>query len=134
MTTAEKKNSSVIPMPKDHKEFHRIKYSLKMALRIINGKFKKFTVMQYGTSGFNLEDDNDMTAVECWHYSEQPDMQIEQDLNFPFAQGYQDVATGSILKNVNDIKLQEPIVFYVFRTMVGRSLVVSKRNLKDDDS
>lgn len=60
-------------MPKDTKEFHRIKYSLKMALRVINGKFKKFNVMQYGTSGFNLEDDNDMTTVECWHYSEQLD-------------------------------------------------------------
>jgi len=71
-------------LPKDHKEYHRIKYSLKMALRIINGTFDDFEVKQYGTNGFNLEEDNDMTTVECWHKSDQVDLQIEQDLNLPF--------------------------------------------------
>ena len=67
----EKKNSQVIPMPKDKKEYHRIKYNLKMALRIINGTFDEFKVQQYGTSGFNLEDDNEMTTVESWFKPEQ---------------------------------------------------------------
>ena len=44
MANLEKKNSEVIPMPKDKKEYHRIKYSLKMALRIINGTFDDFNV------------------------------------------------------------------------------------------
>ena len=74
-----------------------------------------------------------MTTVECWHYCEQPDPNIEQDLNLPFSQHYQDVATGSILKNVNEIKLGEQITFYVFRVTVGRSLVMCKRDLKDGD-
>ena len=44
MASVEKKNSQVIPMPEDKKEHHRIKYSLKMALRIIHGKFDEFKV------------------------------------------------------------------------------------------
>lgn len=71
-SSMEKKNSQVIPMPRDKKEYHRIKYNLKMALRIINGTFDDFKVQQYGTSGFNLEDDNEMTTVESWFKPEQP--------------------------------------------------------------
>ena len=75
-------------MPKDKKEYHRIKYSLKMALRIINGTFDDFNVQQYGTSGFNFEEDNEMTTVECWYKPEPNEKEkIERDLNMPFEKG-----------------------------------------------
>ena len=74
MASVEKKNSQVIPMPKDKKEFVRIKYNLKMALRIINGTFEDFKVWQYGTSGFNLEDDSETTTVESWF---KPEVQLK---------------------------------------------------------
>ena len=72
-------------MAKDKKEYQRIKYSLKMALRIIDGTFEDFTVEQFGTSGFNLEEDNEMTTVECWYKPElHEEKLIESTSNLPF--------------------------------------------------
>ena len=129
-------------MPKDKKEYHRIKYSLKMALRIINGTFDDFNVQQYGTSGFNFEDDNEMTTVECWYKPEPNEKEkIERDLNLPFEKGVQSVRTGAILRNSSEIKFGETVdsVFYVFRVVVGRSCVmkstdtdvINKNDLKE---
>ena len=89
MANIEKNKNKFIPMPQDKKEFHRIKYSLKMALRILNGTFEEFNVQQYGTSGFDLEDDSENTSVECWYKPEQPndEKQIQRDLNLPFIDG-----------------------------------------------
>lgn len=106
MSTAEKQTSQVIPMPSDKKEFHRIKYSLKMALRVINGRLEDFNVHQYGTSGLNLEDEHEMTTVESWYKTENHNevQTIERDWNLPFENGYQTIRTGTIIKGPADIK------------------------------
>ena len=59
-----------IQMPEENKEFQRIKYSLKMALRMINGSFTSFQVSQFGNSGNMMEDDHDKTTIESWYRSE----------------------------------------------------------------
>ena len=118
-------------MRDDKKEYHRIQYQCKMALRIINGTFSEFSVQQYGTSGFNLEDDNEMTTIECWHRAKDDNQkkQIERDLNLPFEHGYQEVKTGTIIKNASEINFNESITFYVFRVIVGRSKVVNRSDI-----
>ena len=133
MANVDKKNSQVIPMQEDKKEFHRIKYSLKMALRIINGTFKEFEVKQYGTSGFNFEDDNEMTTVECWYKPEPSEIKkIEKDLNLPFENNFQDVRIGAVIKDPKDIKFNETQTFYLFRVVVGRSFVVKEDQVKNE--
>lgn len=44
---------------------------------------------------------------------------------------YQDVISGSIVKNPAEIRLNEQIHFYVFRVVVGRAFVM-KRSALDD--
>ena len=51
-------------------------------------------------------------------------------MNLPFANGYQDFTTGSILKKVDDLKFNEPSYFYVFRVILGRALVVHENELE----
>ena len=62
-----------------------MKYSLKMALRMINGTFESFDVDQYGRDV--LDDDFDKTSVECWYMAEssEKDKKIPIELNMPFA-------------------------------------------------
>ena len=54
-------------MPEDNKEYHRIKYSLKMALRMINGNLEDFKVWQFANSSNLLQDDLEKTSIESWY-------------------------------------------------------------------
>ena len=85
MATHEKQNRQPIPLTKDKKEFHRLKYSLKMALRMINGQFESIEVDQYGKDA--VDDDFDKTTVECWYMAEntEKDKKIPIEMNLPFA-------------------------------------------------
>lgn len=105
-----------------------MQYSLKMALRMINGTFEELDVYQFGNTGGVLDDDLDKTMVESWYKpaDSQEEKRIANELNLPFAEEYQDVTTGSIVKNPAEIKLNETIVFYVFKVIVGKAFVMKK--------
>ena len=83
-----------------------------------------------------MEEDMDKTTVECWFKSpieSREAKKIEEELNLPFSnQGeYQDIMSGSIVKNPADIRLNEIINFYVFRVVVGRAYVMKRSALED---
>lgn len=67
VSTQSKHNRTGIQMPEESKEYHRIRYSLKMALRLINGSFSTFTVSQFGNTSNVLEDDHEKTTIESWY-------------------------------------------------------------------
>jgi len=56
---------------------------------------------------------------------------IVNELNLPFSSSgeYQDVTTGSIVKNPAEIKLNDTITFYLFKVVVGRAFVIKKSQL-----
>lgn len=98
-------------MTKDNREYYRVKYSLKMALRMINGTFEQFDVQQYGNVSA-IDDDIEKTTVECWQYQPHDHREakkIEDELNLPFNNTgeFQDVISGSIVKNPAEIRLNE---------------------------
>ena len=116
----------------DDKEYHRVKYSLKMALRMINGSFDEFKVHVSGNSGGVPEEELDKTTIECFYKAKHgEDSKLPQDLSlFNDNSGngdFADVTTGSIPA---EIKLKEPIVFFVFRVIVGRSFVMKRSALE----
>ena len=81
-----------------------------------------------------MEDDQDKTTVECWYKPPQTGSEpkkIEDDLNLPFTGDFQDILSGSIVKNPADIKLNESIFFYVFKVKVGRAFVMKKSALDE---
>ena len=139
MAQHEKLNRQPIPLTKDKKEYHRIKYSLKMALRMINGTFDQFDVDQYGKDA--LDDDFDKTIVESWYMAEntgeEKDKKIPIEMNLPFLgdgeHSYQDIKTGSIVKSPSEIKLNETTIFYVFRVVVGRAIVIRSSTLMSEE-
>ena len=67
----EKQNRQGLSLSKDSKEFHRVQYSLKMALRMINGTFEQLEVQQLGNTSA-LDDDSDKTTLECWYKPADP--------------------------------------------------------------
>ena len=106
-----------------------------MALRMINGTFEQFDVQQYGNVSA-IDDDIEKTTVECWQYQPHDHREakkIEDELNLPFNNTgeFQDVISGSIVKNPAEIRLNEQIHFYVFRVVVGRAFVM-KRSALDE--
>ena len=74
-TNYRQQNRQPMDLPAESKEYKRVRYSLKMALRMINGTFDEFQVQQFGQSGINFEEDHDKTTVEAWF---QPTPDVEQ--------------------------------------------------------
>ena len=66
---------------KDSKEYNRIKFSLKMALRMSNGVFDQFEIKKYRERGVNFEEEHDKATIECWYVpkSQFDAEQIRQD-------------------------------------------------------
>lgn len=61
---------SPLPLLEDAPEYKRVKYALKMALRMVNAHFSGFTVMQFNQPGIIFDKDNERTSVECWRKAE----------------------------------------------------------------
>ena len=82
-----------------------------------------------------MDEELDKTTVEVWYkpFDKMEISRIESELNLPFMNNngeYQDVTTGSIVKEPKDIKLKESQTFFVYRVAVGRALVM-KRSVLD---
>ena len=52
---------------KHTKEYNRIMFSLKMALRMNNGVFDLFEVHRFGSRGVNFEEEHEKATIECWY-------------------------------------------------------------------
>ena len=65
--TYRKDQKALLTLREESQEYKRVKYSLKLALRMINGSFSEnFQVQQFNQSGINFENAHDKTTVECW--------------------------------------------------------------------
>ena len=83
-----------------------------------------------------LEEYNDQTTIECWHIASSNSEKnfIEQEFNLPFDRnGSQHVRTGTIFEKPSDIKFNEKIHFFVFRVVVGRAMVLTKKELAEKE-
>ena len=59
---------------------------------------------------------------------------IERELNMPFENDQQNITTGTFMKDMNSLKFNEPLVFYVFRVVVGRAYVMTASQLQKEES
>jgi len=66
MTSKIRNTRPPIRILEENKDYKRIKFSLKMALRMVNGSFTKFEVLQYNQSGVNFENSHEKGLVDCW--------------------------------------------------------------------
>jgi hypothetical protein len=66
-TQTQKRNTRPpIPILEENRDYKRIKFSLKMALRMVNGHFSQLNVLQYNQSGINFENSHEKGSVDCW--------------------------------------------------------------------
>ena len=66
-TTANIEIREPILVQKYSKEYNRIMFSLKMALRMSNGVFDVFEVYSFGNRGVNFEEEHEKATIECWY-------------------------------------------------------------------
>jgi len=66
MTSKIRNTRPPIRILEENRDYKRIKFSLKMALRIVNGSFSKLEVFQYNQSGINFENSHEKGSVDCW--------------------------------------------------------------------
>ena len=59
---------------------------------------------------------------------------LERELNLPFENGFQDIKSGSIVKEMNEMKFGETLVFYVFRVVVGRAYVMTPSEIQHEEN
>ena len=50
----------------DDTEYKRVKYSLKMAMGLINAEMNGIEIEQYNQKSFNFQAGAEKTTVECW--------------------------------------------------------------------
>ena len=130
-TNYRQQNRQPIDLPADSKEYKRVKYSLKMALRMINGTFEDFKVEQFGQSGINFEDDHDKTTVESWYkpaLEVGPKFDTEQNIyknqGMIFAgEDHAEFKVGSIISNANEIETNRSYTYFLFKVTIGRAYV-----------
>jgi hypothetical protein len=63
---ASKNKRQPIQVNEDQREYKRIKYSLKMALRMVNGHFTQFNILQYNTNLVDRNNNYDKVEVDSW--------------------------------------------------------------------
>lgn len=111
---------------KSTKEYNRIMFSLKAALRMNNGLFDLFEVHKFGLRGINFEEEHEKTTIECWYVpkSGADERQIvEQQGIFIGEDQYEEFCTGSIVRDEADIPMNTPTTFFIFKVVIGRAYV-----------
>ena len=118
---------------KNTKEYNRIMFNLKMALRMSNGVFDFFEIHKFVESGINFELEHEKATIECWYVpkSQAQERQIfEQQGLFIRDSCFEEFKTGSIVASEEDIPLGVFSTFFIFKVIIGRSYV-RKRSRMD---
>lgn len=114
---------------KDKPLYHHMKYSLKMALRMINGSFEGFELYNFSNSGVNLDEESEKNVIEAWYIADpHSEKQIMDGTKIPLEH-----QTGSIVKNPSDIRLNQTLTFFFFKVVVGRAYVLKESDLKKQE-
>jgi hypothetical protein len=110
-------NKLPLQLVPDVTEFKRVKYSLKMALRMVNANFSQFQVWQFNQPGILSEKDNDRTTVECWvRADDQQKEAITKAQAMLFLANDPKIFTvGSIINNASELPIDTPLTFFLFR-------------------
>ena len=120
-----KNQRASMPILEDNREFKRIKYSLKMALRMVNGHFTQFSVQQFNQSGINFDNAHDKTQVESWvQASGEARDAIQKNQGVIFGpKGNFIFKVGSIIKKPEELTPDVIHTFFLFKIVIGRAAV-----------
>ena len=111
---------------KHTKEYNRIMFSLKMALRMSNGVFDMFEVHSFSNRGVNFEEEHEKTTIECWFMPgcAAAEQEIFEEQGLLIREGsYEEFKTGSIVDSEEDIPMDTVTTFFIFKVVIGRSYV-----------
>lgn len=62
---------SWIVINKNTETYRKIQYSLKLSLRMLNGRFENFTIQQINTTTLNFDQKfKDKVTLDCWYKTE----------------------------------------------------------------
>ena len=133
---AEKETREPTLVVKHCKEYNRIMFSLKMALRMSNGIFDVFEVHKFGQRGINFEEEHEKTTIDCWYVPKSPtdERQIfEQQALYMRESCYEEFKTGSIVSREEDIPLGAITTFFIFKVVIGRSYVRKRSKMQSSN-
>ena len=76
-----------------------------MALRMVNGHFTQFNILQYNTNLVDRDSNHDKVVVDSWFVpnSSQRDELLKNYKLPPFSKAFQDFTVGSIVSKPDDI-------------------------------
>lgn len=104
-----------------------MKYSLKLALRMINGSFTdSFQVQQFNQPGINFDNAHDKTTVECWYIPETQEKAdiITKNRQFMFGKDKpQEFVVGSIIDKASELQEGIQYTFFLAKVVIGRACV-----------
>lgn len=111
-------------LSEETEDYRRIKYSLKLALRMLNGRFENLKVFNINSSSMSFDHRfKDKTTLECW-------VKLDQDLpeNYLIANDTPKVFTsGTIIESAEDIEENKKYYFYLFKVAVGKSYCYKRK-------
>ena len=122
MNKIEKKNW--LPVSKNSETYRRIQYSLKLSLRMLNGRFDQFTVQQVNSSSLSFDQKyKDKIALECWYRPQNDDHDyVLQHSCLDITPAKPRLFTaGTIIEKPEDLQENQLYTFYLFKVVVGKS-------------
>lgn len=121
------------------KESRPILYSLKLALRMLNGQFTDTKIFQVNTSSLSFDQKfKEKITLDCWYKPNQRGAggedsdeisQIASNSGLAIMPGKPKAfSAGAIIENPDDIVEGQQYWFYLFKVAVGRSYCYRRRD------
>eukprot|EP00347_Sterkiella_histriomuscorum_P006480 403352607 len=122
MNKVQDKRSWII-INKNTETYRKIQYSLKLSLRMLNGRFENFNIQQINTTTLNFDQKfKDKVTLDCWYKTDD-----QEEIDYMQSTGQINISptrpklftSGTVIEKADDLQENVLYTFYLFKVVVS---------------